>query len=77
MWVDGALRGEGHGRDLLGHPMEALAWLADSGAAHAFGGLRVGQVVFLGSVTPPIWLEGPCAVRVEFDGLGAAELRFA
>jgi 2-keto-4-pentenoate hydratase len=77
MWVDGALRGEGHGRDLLGHPMEALAWLADSGAARAFGGLRAGQVVFLGSVTPPIWLEGPCAVRVEFDGLGTVELRFA
>jgi 2-keto-4-pentenoate hydratase len=77
MWVAGALRGEGHGRDLLGHPMEALAWLAGSGAARAFGGLRAGQVVFLGSVTPPIWLDGPCEVRVEFDGLGEVTVRFA
>lgn len=77
MWVDDAIRGEGRGADLLGHPFEALAWLAGSGAARVFGGLRAGQVVFLGSVTPPIWLDGPCAVRVEFDGLGAVELCFA
>jgi len=76
MWVAGELRGEGHGRDLLGHPMEALAWLASSGGARVFGGLRAGQVVFLGSVTPPIWLDGPCEVRVAFDGLGEVALRF-
>ncbi len=75
--VDGALRGEGVGADLLGHPFEALAWLAASPAAEVFGGLRAGQVVFLGSVTPPIWLDGPCRVVVEFDLLGRAEATFA
>ncbi|HZF75583.1 MAG TPA: fumarylacetoacetate hydrolase family protein [Acetobacteraceae bacterium] len=75
MRVDGRLRGEGVGADLLGHPFQALAWLANSGAAHAFGGLRAGQVVFLGSVTPPIWISAPAKVEVEFDGLGAVELR--
>ncbi|MGG5809723.1 2-keto-4-pentenoate hydratase [Falsiroseomonas sp. CW058] len=74
MTVDGALRGEGVGADLLGHPFEALAWLAGSPAARVFGGLRAGQVVFLGSVTPPIWLDGPAKVVVEFDLLGRAEL---
>jgi 2-keto-4-pentenoate hydratase len=74
--VDGALRGEGAGADLLGHPFAALAWLAASPCAAVFGGLRAGQVVFLGSVTPPIWLDGPCAVTVEFDLLGRAEARF-
>ena len=74
--VDGALRGEGVGADLLGHPFEALAWLAGSPAAAAFGGLKAGQVVFLGSVTPPIWLDGPCRVTVEFDVLGKAEAAF-
>jgi 2-keto-4-pentenoate hydratase len=77
MTVDGALRGEGAGADLLGHPFEALAWLAASPAAQVFGGLRAGQVVFLGSVTPPIWLDGPCSVVVEFDVLGRAEATFA
>ena len=75
--VGGKVVGSGHGRDLLGHPMEALAWLAGSGAARVFGGLRAGQVVWLGSVTPPIWLDGPCAVRIAFEGLGEVELRFA
>jgi 2-keto-4-pentenoate hydratase len=75
--VDGALRGEGAGADLLGHPFEALAWLAGSPAARVFGGLRAGQVVFLGSVTPPIWLDGPCKVVVEFDVLGRVEAIFA
>ncbi len=72
--VDGTVRGEGVGADLLGHPFEALAWLAASGAAATFGGLKAGQVVFLGSVTPPIWLDGPCAAVVEFDTLGRVEL---
>ena len=72
--VDGQIRGEGVGADLLGHPFEALAWLAASAGAAAFGGLRAGQVVFLGSVTPPIWLDGPCKAVVEFDTLGRVEL---
>jgi 2-keto-4-pentenoate hydratase len=75
--VDGAVRGTGHGRDLLGHPLEALAWLAGSGAAAVFGGLLAGQVVWLGSVTPPIWLDGPCQVEADFDLLGITRLRFA
>lgn len=75
--VDGAVKGEGVGADLLGHPMNALAWLAESGCAAAFGGLRAGQVVFLGSVTPPIWLDGPGLVEVAFSGLGTVSLRFA
>lgn len=74
--VDGVLRGEGQGSDLLGHPFAALAWLASSGGAAAFGGLRAGQVVFLGSVTPPIWLEGPCKGVVEFDTLGRVDVEF-
>jgi 2-keto-4-pentenoate hydratase len=76
LFVDGASRGGGHGRDLLGHPMEALAWLAGSGAAEVFGGLKAGQVVWLGSVTPPIWLDGPCEVRVAFEGLGEVRTKF-
>jgi 2-keto-4-pentenoate hydratase len=74
--VGGKVVGSGHGRDLLGHPMAALAWLASSGAARVFGGLRAGQVVWLGSVTPPIWLDGPCTVVADFDLLGQARLRF-
>lgn len=74
---DGVERATGFGRDLLGHPFAALAWLAGSGAARAFGGLKAGQLVWLGSVTPAIWLDGPCAVEADFGPLGTARLRFS
>ncbi|MBN8898797.1 MAG: hypothetical protein J0H35_11535 [Rhodospirillales bacterium] len=64
--IDGQLRDEGVGAELLGHPMRGLAWLASSPVAAAFGGLRAGQVVMLGSVTPPVWLTGPAEVTVSF-----------
>ena len=67
--VDGAVRGEGHGRDLLGGPFDALAWLAGSAEAAAFGGLRAGQVVMLGSVCTPVWLDQPGRIEVVFDGM--------
>jgi len=76
MTVGGTLHGEGLGSELLGHPMQALAWLAGSACAAVFGGLRAGQVVFLGSVTPPHWVQGPGLVEVAFGGLGGAALRF-
>jgi 2-keto-4-pentenoate hydratase len=73
--VDGHLRGEGVGADLLGHPMYSLAWLASSPVAAAFDGLQPGQVVLLGSVTPPIWLTGPATVTVEFPPLPQVQVR--
>ncbi|WP_144185878.1 2-keto-4-pentenoate hydratase [Elioraea rosea] len=77
MRIDGRLFGEGKGADLLGDPLEVLRFLAASGAAKAFGGLRAGQVVMCGSVTPPAWLEGPAEVEVVFATLGAVTVRFA
>lgn len=74
--LDGVVRDQGISADLLGHPMRALAWLAGSETAAGFGGLRAGQVVMLGSVTPSVVIEGPCSVRVEFDHLPACTFRF-
>jgi len=67
--IDGVERDAGVTSDLMGHPFTCLAWLANSPVAAAFGGLRAGQCVMLGSVTPPIWLDGPAHVTVEFEGL--------
>ena len=72
--VDGVIVGRGRGADLLGHPMNALAWLAGSAEVAAFGGLRAGQIVMLGSVTPPIWLDGPAHVVVRFGSLEPVSL---
>ncbi len=75
--LDGATVGTGHGADLLGHPMRALAWLAGSAEAAAFGGLRAGQIVMLGSVTPPFWLDRPAEITVRFGPLAPARLTLA
>ncbi len=69
--------GNGPATALLGHPLEVLVWLADSGAAHAFGGLKAGQVILCGSVTPPFWLTAPGTVTVDFGPLGAVSTSFA
>jgi 2-keto-4-pentenoate hydratase len=73
--VDGAERDAGVTTDLMGHPFNCLAWLASSSVAAAFGGLRAGQVVMLGSVTPPVWLDAPASVTVEFAPLPAVRVR--
>ena len=73
--VDGQVRGEGVAADLLGHPLNCLAWLAGSSVAAAFDGLQPGQVIMLGSVTPPIWLTGPASVTVEFPPLPPVQVR--
>lgn len=75
--IGGALRGTGVGGDLMGHPLHVLAWLAGSEEAAAFGGLRAGQVILLGSVTPPIWLEEAGEAVVRFDGLAPVRLGVA
>lgn len=75
--VDGHMRDQGVGADLMGHPLHSLAWLAGSAVAEAFGGLKAGQVVLLGSVTPPVWLTGPAIVTVEFAPLPPVQLRLA
>jgi 2-keto-4-pentenoate hydratase len=69
--IDGIERDAGITTDLMGHPLTCLAWLAGSSVAAAFGGLRVGQCVMLGSVTPPVWLDAPARITVEFEGLPA------
>jgi 2-keto-4-pentenoate hydratase len=81
----GALRGqislddgtvdEGVTSDLLGHPLNGLAWLAGSAEAAAFGGLKAGQTILLGSVTPPVWLSGPATVTVCFPPFPAVTVR--
>jgi 2-keto-4-pentenoate hydratase len=75
--LDDGIADDGVTSDLLGHPLNGLAWLAGSAEAAAFGGLRAGQVVMLGSVTPPVWLTGPATVTVAFPPLPAVTVRLS
>lgn len=75
--IDGVVRDQGTTTDLMDGPMNCLAWLAGSPVIAAFGGLKSGQVVMLGSVVPPIWLEAPATISVRFDGLPPVRLRLS
>ncbi|HET6185347.1 MAG TPA: fumarylacetoacetate hydrolase family protein [Acetobacteraceae bacterium] len=75
--INGALADEGLGAELLGDPINCLAWLAASPVAAAFGGLRAGQTIMLGSVTPVIWLDGPAEAVVSFPPLPEVRVTLA
>lgn len=65
--------GSGNGGDVMRHPLNALAWLADKLAA-AGTPLRRGLIVLTGSMVPVQYPVGGDRVLVEIYGLGTAEL---
>ncbi len=79
---DGAEVGRGRGADALGHPLNALAWLADLGvladpATQICRGLRAGDLITTGLVTPFAYAEAGTTLRADFGALGAVELAFS
>jgi 2-keto-4-pentenoate hydratase len=75
MSIGGRQVGEGIGADVLGHPLEALVWLADTLAARGRK-LRAGMVVTTGSIVSTKWPEAGETVEVAIEGLGTAVARF-
>jgi 2-keto-4-pentenoate hydratase len=73
--VHGIEAGRGTGADVLGHPGEALAWLANHLAIEGRG-LRAGQIVLTGSLVKTVWLEAGDRVTMELQGLGRVEATF-
>ena len=71
--VNGSLMGTGRGADILGHPCEALAWLANHQVERG-SPLRAGDYVSLGSVVKTQWLDVGDTVDINFAGLGACSL---
>jgi 2-keto-4-pentenoate hydratase len=71
--VNGVNMGRGKGSDVMGHPLNALAWLANSLVSRGQS-LRAGEIVLLGGLGKPLWLdEGDVAV-VEIERLGRVEV---
>jgi 2-keto-4-pentenoate hydratase len=75
MAINGAEVGTGTGGDILGHPLEALAWLANALAARGRC-LEAGEFVLLGSVVETRWVAAGDLVEVEIEGLGSTCARF-
>jgi 2-keto-4-pentenoate hydratase len=65
--------GEGHGRDILGHPFNSVAWLATQLASRGVG-LKAGQVVMTGSVMKTIFPEQDAKYRFDLEQLGFVEV---
>jgi 2-keto-4-pentenoate hydratase len=71
--INGQEIGSGNGGDVMGHPLNALAWLADKLAA-AGTPLRRGMIVMTGSMVPIQYPVAGDRVQIEVSGLGVAEL---
>lgn len=72
--VDGTLQGTGTADAVLGHPLEALAWLANHLAARGTT-LPAGSVVTLGAIVASFWMaDGGHRVEVVHEGLGTVHL---
>jgi 2-keto-4-pentenoate hydratase len=66
--------GEGHGRDILGHPFKSVAWLATQLNSRG-DGLKAGQVVMTGSVMKTVFPDGDAGYRFDLEGIGLVEVQ--
>ncbi len=71
--INGSEIGQGKGGDVMGNPLNALAWLADKRAAEG-APLKRGTIVMTGSMVPIQFPSPGDRAVVEVDGLGTAEL---
>lgn len=74
-WINEVQVATGVGELVMGHPLNALAWLANAQHEHRLPGLKAGEFVMLGSVVETQWLKAGDRVRIAIDGLGEAALQ--
>ncbi len=72
--INGVEVGVGRGALVMGHPLNALAWLANAQHEHGLPGLKAGELIMLGSVVETKWLNAGDRVRIAIDGLGEVAL---
>jgi 2-keto-4-pentenoate hydratase len=71
--INGCEVGRGQGSDVMGHPLNALAWLANS-LADAGAYLREGEIVLTGSLVETKWLNRGDHASVTVSDLGTVTL---
>jgi len=71
--INGKKAGEGRGKEVMGHPLEALAWVANNLAARGLGLWR-SDVVITGSLITTKFPNAGDRVHFEAGALGAVEL---
>lgn len=76
MTVNDAATGRGVGGNVMGHPFESVAWLANT-LARRGRGLAAGEIVLTGSIVETQWLAAGDSMRFEVEGLGEVAASFA
>ena len=75
MKVNGNVIGKGLGSLIMGHPLQALAWLANK-LAERNRNLKAGQFITLGSIVTTYWVSPGDLIEVEMSGLGSIKIKF-
>ena len=71
--INNLAAGEGHGRDVLGHPLDAMLWIARH--LHARGaGLKRGEFVITGSLITSKFPVAGDLVRFAVEGVGEVRM---
>jgi 2-oxo-3-hexenedioate decarboxylase/2-keto-4-pentenoate hydratase len=76
MVINDTIVGEGRGRDVMGHPLEALVWLINM-LAERGKSLTQGMIVMTGSIVATKFVNSGDAVSLAMDGLGEVRLNVA
>lgn len=76
MFINDALVGEGWGRDVMGHPLEPLAWLANLFARRGKS-LSKGMTIMTGSVVATKFVNPGDTVRFSSEKLGEVRIQIA
>lgn len=73
--INGVEVGRGRGADVMGHPVNALVWLANQRSVLGQG-ITAGEFVFLGSVVETKWVARGDRVEMDLAGLGRLDATF-
>jgi len=76
MIVNGKLVSEGTGSNVMGHPLDALAWLANLKAGQGRE-LKAGMLILTGTLTNLVPLAVGDTATIAIEGLGEASLTLA
>jgi 2-keto-4-pentenoate hydratase len=67
--INGAVAGEGYGRDVLGHPFDALTWCLNTRLQQGHE-VRAGMLVMTGSMIATKFVKPGDSLRFAVEGLG-------
>lgn len=75
-FINGGFSGSGPGSEVLGHPMEAVVWIANR-MSQLGRDLKAGDFILTGSLVAVQWLaEAPGEALISIDGLGDVRASF-